>query len=146
MLKHDELMASWEEDSKFDELNLMNELYRHPMKHSKYLTHLQNYKVFLRKKTLAYMKLRGDKVRYFNGEMTKEELDSRGWKQYLFSRPLKSAMESILEADGDLQRIQEETLYIESLVQSCESILKDIQNRYYLFKTIVEYQKFQAGV
>lgn len=145
MLSHTELMENWRIDSVVDETNLMNELYKHPMKHSKYLTLLQGYKVKLRKNTLKYMKLRGLKVRYYNGELTKEELDANGWKQYLFKRPLKSEMEALLEADVDLQMIQEQTLYVESLVQSCESILKDIGNRYYLFKTMVEYQKFLGG-
>lgn len=144
-MNHEELMENWRIDSVVDETNLMNELYKHPMKHSKYLTLLQGYKVKLRKNTLKYMKLRGLKVRYYNGELTKEELDANGWKQYLFKRPLKSEMEALLEADVDLQMIQEQTLYVESLVQSCESILKDIGNRYYLFKTMVEYQKFLGG-
>lgn len=144
-MNHEELMENWRVDSIVDETNLMNELYKHPLKHSKYLSLLQGYKVKLRKNTLKYMKLRGLKTRYYNGEMTKEELVAKGWQQYLFKRPLKSEMESLLDGDTDLQLIQEETLYVESLVQSCESILKDIGNRYYLFRSMVDYQKFLSG-
>jgi hypothetical protein len=145
MLNHEQLMDEWAKDSSLDETNLLNEMYRHPMKHSKYLTHLQTYKVKLRQMTAKYLSLRGDKVRYYNGEMSKDELNERGWKQYLFSKPLKAQMEALLEADPDLQRLQEQTLYVETLVQSCESILKDLGNRYYLFKSMVEYQKFLSG-
>jgi hypothetical protein len=145
MLNHEQLMAEWAKDSTIDETNLMNEMYRHPMKHSKYLTHLQTYKVKLRQMTAKYMSLRSDKVRYYNGEMPKSELAERGWQQYLFKRPLKSEMEALLEGDADLQKLQEQTLYIETLAQSCESILKDLGNRYYLFKSMVEYQKFLSG-
>lgn len=145
MLNHDQLMAEWKIDSEFDETNLLNEMYQHPMKHSKYLSHLQTYKVKLRQLTNRYLALRSDKVRYYNGEMIKQELDDRGWKQYLFAKPLKSAMEALLEGDKDLQILQEQTLYIESLISSCDSILKDIGNRYYLFRSMVDYQKFLAG-
>lgn len=138
-------MAEWAKDSTIDETNLMNEMYRHPMKHSKYLTHLQTYKVKLRQMTAKYMSLRSDKVRYYNGEMPKSELAERGWQQYLFAKPLKAQMEALLEGDADLQKLQEQTLYIETLAQSCESILKDLGNRYYLFKSMVEYQKFLSG-
>jgi hypothetical protein len=55
-------------------------------------------------------------------------------------------MESLLDASSDLQELQEKSLYIEGLVQACESILKDINSRYFLFKNLVEYEKFQAGV
>lgn len=145
MLNHEQLMNEWAQDSDLDETNLLNEMYRHPMKHSKYLTHLQTYKVKLRQMTAKYLSLRSDKVRYYNGEMPKAELDAKGWSQYLFRKPLKAEMEALLEGDADLQKLQEQTLYIESLMQSCESILKDLGNRYYLFKSMVEYQKFLSG-
>ena len=54
-------------------------------------------------------------------------------------------MESLLDADSELQLIQDQCVYLESLVQACESILKDINSRYFLYKTIVEYEKFQSG-
>lgn len=138
-------MESWSEDSKIDQTALMSVLYGHPMLHSKYLTILQGYKFKLRKLSLKYMSLKSTKTRYYNGELTKEELEANGWLQYLFKKPLKNEMESLLNADPDLQRIQEEILYIETLVSSTESIMKDISNRYFLFKTMVEYEKFQAG-
>jgi hypothetical protein len=146
MMNHDELMESWEKDSSIERSNLMNTMYSHPMLHSKYLTILQNYKVSIRKLALKYSTLKGTKTRYYNGEMTKDELDLHGWQQYLLKRPLKSEMETILSADSDLQKIEERTLYLETLIQSCEMIMKDITNRYYLFKSMVEYEKFQAGV
>lgn len=139
-------MDSWKEDSAIEQTSLMNMLYRHPMLHSKYLTILQGYKISMRKSTLKYMSLKSTKTRYYNGELTKEELDARGWKQYLFKKPLKNEMESLLNADEDLQKIQEQILYLETLISSSESIMKDIGNRYYLFKTMVEYEKFQAGL
>jgi hypothetical protein len=138
-------MQEWEKDSTLDRTALMETMYGHPMLHSKYLTYLQGYKVGLRKHVLKYANLKAVKIRYFSGELTKEELDRRGWQQYLFKKPLKSEMEALLDADSELQLIQEQSLYIETLVSACEYIMKDIGNRYYLFKTMVEYEKFQSG-
>jgi Recombination, repair and ssDNA binding protein UvsY len=145
MLTHTELMESWQKDSVIDRTELMNTLYSHPMLHSKYLTHLQTYKVQLRKHVLKYQKGKLLKQRYYNGELTKEELVQHGLSQYLFRKPLKNEMESLLDADTELQLIQEQSLYIESLVQACESILKEINSRTFLYRSIIDYVKFEAG-
>jgi len=146
MLNHTELMEAWEKDCHIDKTDLMSTMYNHPMLHSKYLTHLQTYKVNLRKHVLKYATLKAVKIRYFCGEMTKEQLAARGWDQYLFKKPLRAEMEAILEADLDLQKIQEESIYLENLVQAVESIMKDVNSRYFLFKNLVEYEKFQSGL
>lgn len=146
MLSNDELMSQWKTDCYFDSTNLTNTMYSLPMLHSKYLTLLQEYKIQLRKHAMRYSKLKQTKIRYYNGELTKEELDSRGWLQYLFKKPLKSEMDNLLDADSDLQLLQEQSLYIETLVSGTESIMRDISSRYYLFKNLVEYEKFQAGI
>lgn len=145
MLTHDQLMEAWSVDCKIDQTQLLDRLYRHPILHSKYLTILQNYKVQQRKQTLKYQRNRLQKTRYFNGELTKEELDTLGWKQYLFRKPMKAEMETLLDADQDLQLLREQILYIETLIQSSESILKDLSSQYFLYKSIIDYIKFQSG-
>ena len=146
MLTHDQLMDEWAQDCQIDRTDLMSTMYSHPILHSKYLTHLQTYKHGLRKCIMKYQSQRLLRQRYFNGEMTKEMLAEQGWQQYLNKRPMKAEMESLLDASPDLQLLQEKSVYIEGLVQAVESIMKDINSRYFLFKNLVEYEKFQAGV
>jgi hypothetical protein len=85
-------------------------------------------------------------TKYYNGEMDEAELLGYKLKQYLYKKPLRSEMESLLDADESLQLIKEKILYVETMVQACESILKDIGNQYYLFKSIVDQNKFLSGV
>ena len=134
MLTHDQLMESWSVDCQISQTELLDRMYRHPILHSKYLTILQNYKVQQRKLTLKYQKNRLQKTRYFNGELGQEELETVGWKQYLYRKPMKAEMETLLDADADLQLLQEQILYIETLKQSSESILKDLGNQYFFLK------------
>lgn len=145
MLTHEKLMEVWSVDCKISQTELLDRMYIHPILHSKYLTILQNYKVQQRKLTLKYQRNRLQKTRYFNGELTKEELDVLGWKQYLFRKPMKAEMETLLDADADLQLLQEQILYIETLIQSSESILKEITNQHFLFKNLIEQAKFLSG-
>jgi hypothetical protein len=145
MLNHDELIQLWTEDCKIDRTKLLERMYQSPILHSKYLTILQTYKVKIRTLTLKYQKLRMLKTRYYNGELDKAELDKQGWLQYLYKKPLKSELESLLDADGELQTIQEQILYIETMISTTESIMKELTNQHYLYKNIIEQQKFLAG-
>ena len=146
MLQHNELLEQWAEDCKIDRTQLLERMYQSPILHSKYLTILQTYKVKIRTLTLKYQKLRQLKTRYYNGELDQETLYVNGWKQYQYAKPLKSAMETILDADEDLQLIQEQILYIETLISTSESIMKEMTNMHFLFKNIIEQQKFLAGI
>jgi len=146
LLNHEELMAEWEKDCGIDREDLRHTMYEHPMLHSKYLGHLMVYKVTLRKYTIKYQTQRLIRQRYYNGEMTKEHLDKHGWQQYLHKRPLKSEMETLIDSSPEIQELEEKSLYTKAMIEACESILKDINSRYYLFREIVTYEKFKAGV
>ena len=146
MLTSEELMDQWSNDCKIDRTKLLERMSQHPLLHSKYLTYLQAYKVKLRSLSLKYQKKRQFRTRYYNGELCLQELQEAKLEQYLFKKPLKSEMESLLDADADLQLIQEQILYIETLVTACESILKDLGHQYFLYKNIVDYTKFEAGI
>lgn len=139
-------MAEWSEDCKIDQTRLSERMSSHPVLHSKYLTHLQTYKIRLRTLSLKYLQRRQLMTKYYNGEMDEDELKFNNLKQWLYKKPLKSEMESLLDADDSLQLIKEKILYTETMVQACESILKDVGNQYYLFKSIVDQNKFLSGV
>lgn len=145
MLNHTELMESWLEDSKLNPTLLLDQMYSHPILHSKYLQVLQEYKLNQRKLVLKLQKERQFMTRYFNGELTKEELDERELKQYQFRKPMKSEMETLLDADPGIQKIQEQINYLDVLISSAESIMKDIGNRYFLFRNLVEHTRFLSG-
>ena len=146
MINNDQLMEEWRADCTIDRTKLLERMGRQPILHSKYLSYLQTFKIKQRSLTLKYQKQRQAKTRYYNGEFTQDELAAAGLKQYLYKKPLRSELEALLDADSDLQLIQEQILYMETLVAGAESILKDITNQYYLFKSIIDYTKFEAGV
>ena len=145
MLNHDELMDTWEKDSAYDRSDLMHTMYSHPMLHAKYLGYLMAYKTTLRKYTKKYQVQRMIRQRYFNGEMTKEELTRHGWQQYLNKRPMNAERETLIDSAPEIQDLEERSLYAQSMIEAVESILKDINSRYFLFRSIVDYEKFQAG-
>lgn len=146
MLNHEELISLWENDSKIERTNLTENLFSHPMLHCKYLGHLQIYKNSLRKVLAKYQTTKAMRQKYFNGEMTKDELEENGLQQFLFKRPLKAELESLLDASPDLQKLQEQATYFEMMISSCESIIKEINSRVFLYRSIIDYVKFESGV
>ena len=95
MITLNELQDTWKTDCKIDELNLGSESIKTAELHSKYLNHLTNFKLQLRKFESQMLTLRRVKWRYFRGELSKLELDDLGWEQSLNSRTwdIKNAVE-----------------------------------------------------
>ena len=78
MITLKELQESWAVDCKIDELELGKATIKTAELHSKYLNHLSNFKLQLRKSEAAFYKLRRIKQQYWRGELSKQELDALG--------------------------------------------------------------------
>lgn len=144
-MNHEELIEQWKTDCRFDNTKLAEEMYRQPMLHAKYLEILQSYKISVRKNLMKYNTVKLLKTRYFNGELGKEELDELGWPQYKFNKPLKSQLDTLLDAEPEIQTISEKIEYLKILIDTTESIMKEIHSRGFLLKTIFENRRFEAG-
>jgi hypothetical protein len=146
LVKHDELMAEWETDCAMDQTDVLGELYRCPILHSKYIKILQNYRLKQREYVVKYSELKVALTKYYSGEMNTDELRLRGWDQYRFNKPLKTQMEEKISAHPEVVKIENRVQYLETLIKSCESIIKEINNRTYLLRSVIDWQKFQQGV
>ena len=144
-MKADELVIEWERDSDIDKTELGKESLRIPQLHSKYLKEL-----FLAKSTLT--KLNGDfkklyklKHQYYLGILSQEELEEHGWTP----QPLKILKVDIpiyLESDNDLQTIQQRIQLTDDKLEIIENIIRTLNNRGYLLKNAIEWEKFKMGV
>ena len=92
-----ELQDMWAEDCKIDELDLGSESIGTPNLHAKYVTHLANFKLQLRKAQSDLARLERVKSEYFRGELSKEELDHLGWEPWRKNSVLKSDMRAVLD-------------------------------------------------
>lgn len=142
----DDLHKEWEIDSNIDSTNLGTESLNTPKLHSKYLRFLTESKLTLRKAESDFLRLRALKIRYYRGEMTKDELLAQKWNQWQGNKPLKSEMDGILETDGDVIRADEKVSYHSAVVSALESILKELNSRHWAIKSSIEYTKMQNGL
>jgi hypothetical protein len=140
-----ELQASWEQDCVIDDLHPDRASAKTPSLHSKYLNELLAIKLKFTKTQFDLAELRARKSRYFRGEMTREELEELGWEQWQY-KTLKSDLDSLLEADREVQTINARVEYLKATIYFLESVLGEIRTRSFHCKNIIEWQKFRAGV
>jgi hypothetical protein len=145
-MKLEDIQDMWEKDSIVDNTNLGHESTRNPMLHSKYLNMLSKVKLHCRKAESAYLEMRRDKYRYFKGEMTRGELETRGWSQYQGRVPLKTEMEEYLTTDADMIRLDDRREMYKIMRETLESIMKAINTRGWEIKAGIEWIKIQNGI
>ncbi len=141
----DGLRAAWEVDCAINDQKPDAESARSPHLHAKYLNELIGYKLKLTKTQFELAQLTAKKEKYFRGQMTKEELDELGWQQWQY-KSLKSDIESLLDADLDMQTIAARVEFLKAAIYFLESVLGEIRSRSFHCRNIIEFQKFRAGV
>ena len=145
-MKLSEIQEEWKRDSHISEVDLGRESLKTPQLHSKYLTHLSNAKLKLRKEESKYFNLRKVKYRYYRGEMSRDELEERGWSQFQGNKPLKNEMDEFLTCDDDLNQCQDNIEYFKTCIYTLEQILRSINSRTWDIKSAIEYIKFTSGM
>jgi len=144
-MRLDEILDEWDKDCVINDNQLGEASIVSAKLHSKYLRHLIDTKGKKTKLESEYQVLRKSKFRYYRGEMTKKELDERGWEQYQYTKPLKNEMDEILKGDDDVVKIQMKLDYLDTMIYALESIMAQIKARDWQIKNGIDFKKFLAG-
>jgi hypothetical protein len=139
----EQILNHWEKDSAIDSTEPGKELIRIPILHNKYLTILIKHKLASKKANFDYLRLKKVKWEYYNGKLSREELEEHGWEQFKFT--LKSDITTYLESDNDLIRLLEKKIYHEEVITMIESIMKELNSRTYQLKDFISWEKFING-
>ena len=137
------LQGMWERDSKIDPDNLHTESLNIPSLHAKYFE-LYNTIFLLRKKAEQQRKnIRHERYEYFSGKADPEVYAENPFPKRIRD---KSTMEKYLDADTKLSNVSLKLDYYDTMLVYLESILKVIQNRTFMIKNAIDYQKFMSGL
>lgn len=139
------LKEAWEVDSEIDQNNVDDEVVKLPKLHKKYLDLLTITKLRVFKLQNQFLELKGARSKYYQGSMTKDELDHYGWSQYQGKTPLKSELDRLLEADKILLHAERQLYETKAAFEYAEEIMKNLRYRGQDLKTILEWKKFMAG-
>jgi hypothetical protein len=141
----DDINEMWSKDCKINETDLMTESRRIPELHSKY------YNLFF-KEVLKVKKIKADlkeleraKFEYYTGSMDEEELKERGWKPNPL-KILRNDLDKYLQSDRDIINLSLKIAYHEERANYLESIVRQINNRNFIIKSMIDWAKFTNGV
>ena len=82
-MKLEDIQELWHKDREIDYTELGTESIRIPLIHDKYLKIFTDERIRLKGVEFELSKLVRAKTEYYSGKMSKEELETRGWEQYL---------------------------------------------------------------
>ncbi len=145
MSKLDEILVMWEKDVNIDRTEIGNELLNIPKLHSKYLNILSHYRLLIKEADIRYNKLVMVKYEYFMGLLDIDELNRRGWIP-LGQKLMKTEIPRYLDADEDLIKIVIQKKLYQEIVDVCESIMKEINNRGFHLRSYIQWEQFIVGV
>jgi hypothetical protein len=140
----EEIYESWAKDGEIDQHNISNESANIPKLHNKYFQMYMQEGLKLKKLKADYKAFVKLKTEYYKAELTMEEMKEYGWEP----QPLKILKQDIptyVDADQDVINKSLRIGYQESIVDYLESIIKQITNRGFQLKTIVDWERFRTG-
>lgn len=141
----DDILIMWEADSTIDDTHLGEASSQTPKLHAKYLKLLIDSKLRKTKLDIDFNSLRKTKIRYYRGELSRDELKELGWEPWQFNKPLKAEMDEFLKGDEDLAKIGTRLEYMNTMVYALESIMGQIKQRDWQVRNSITWKQFLAG-
>jgi hypothetical protein len=147
-LRIEDVLEMWKADSEIDEMKLDESSRESARLHAKYLEMLSVSRLQLKKKEAEYHTLLKDKWMWYNGKMSKDEIDARGWDYDPLNglKVLKGDMDYFYNSDEHIQTAKMKIDYLKELVSTLEEIISNIRWRHQNIKNIIEWNKFTSGI
>ena len=143
-MKLEDIQELWHRDSEIDYTELGTESIRIPLIHDKYLKIFIDERIRLKGVEFELSKIVRTKTEYYSGKMSQEELEKRGWEQYL-GRLLKNEMANYIESDDDVIKLKQQLVVLQEKVNYLDSVIRMINNRGFQIKNALDWLKFTNG-
>ena len=91
-----------------------------------------------------YKLLKGLREEYYQGHMTKEDCDERGWEymQHVLSNPQIARK---LDTDPELNKLLLKRIAHEEIVSYCDMVIKSLHNRTWDLGNFIKYRQMMNG-
>lgn len=144
MTKLDELLEMWKKDAEVDRTEPGKALLDIPKLHSKYLNILTRHKLLQKESEFKYSRMKKIKWEYYTGKMDQDDLAKYGWDPFPYT--LKSDLNIYFESDEDLNKLEAQKVLHEQIVETCQSILKELNSRTFQLRDFIAWERFIQGV
>lgn len=141
------ILDEWSKDSVIDENSLDESSRVTPKLHSKYLQLLANYKLMLKRAEFKQKTLLKEKWLYYNGKMSQEDIESRGWEPDPFDglKIMKGEMDYYYDSDPEIQKSEEKIQYYKITIDTLTDIIDNIKWRHQTIGNMIKWRQFQSG-
>ena len=147
MISIENVLSEWQKDSVINQSKLDESSIDTAKLHAKYLQWLSLSKLQLKKSQMNQKTLLKEKWLYYNGKMSQEEIESKGWVFDPFDglKVMKGDMDHYYDADEDIQKSEERIAYYKTLVETLQEIVETIRWRHQTIGNIIKWKQFEAG-
>lgn len=140
----EEINEMWSKDKSIDLTDLVRATADIPELHNKYYVLYMRQHLRTLKMKSDLVALEAKKFEYYNGTISDEDLKTLGWKPNPL-KIMKSEINRYIESDKDIQTLSLRIGLANATEEYLKEILKNINNRNFLIKNIIEQNKFAAG-
>ena len=147
MLNLEDVLKMWAKDSEIDDIRLDDASKNTAKLHAKYLEMLSISKLQIRRKELEFKTLLKNKWLWYNGKLSKTEIDNLGWEYDALNglKILKGEMDYYYDADPHIQEAQARIDYLKTLIDTLEEIINNIRWRHSTIKNMIDWRRFESG-
>jgi len=148
MIELDQVLAEWKVDSEIPYNQYEQVSQATPTLHAKYLEYLSLTKLRLKKAEFQQKHLLKDKWMYYEGKLSQEELNEKGWKFDPFDGhniTTKANKEHYYETDIDIQKSEEKIVYLKTLIETLTEIVDNLKWRHQTVGNIIRWRQFSSG-
>jgi lysyl-tRNA synthetase class II len=141
----EDLMEMWSKDSSIDETEPAREMIKTPNLHAKYLRIMTHHNLIVKKLMSDYNKRKKIKWEYYSGDLNNPE-DLEAYKlEPMVKKVLRADIGMYLDSDKDLNDILLKKIMHEEIVEFCKTVLKELNNRTWQLKSVIDWEKFTSG-
>lgn len=144
----EQVLSEWDIDCKIDPIHIDQSSIDIPKMHSKYIRYYSDVLKQLKKSEKELEALKHIKTRYYQGKLTKQELDNKKWNYDPFDGekpPLKSEIYKWVNIDKDIIHKDNIVEDLKTHKEVLKEILEHIKWRAQNIRNIIDYRKFKAG-
>lgn len=126
------IMEQWQQDCSIDRTKLDEASRQTPMLHAKYLQMLGQAKLLLRQQEMKQKTLLKDKWLYYNGKMTQEQIEEKGWDYDPLDglKVLKGEMDYYYDSDPEIQQSELKIQYYKTCIDTLSEIVDNLKWRH----------------
>ena len=135
------IQSMWEKDSQIDIVKLHEEAAKIPSLHAKYWDVYNSLKLLKEKAQTQESKVKLDRHNYYSGKSDPEVYKA---EPFAYKVRDKEAMKRYMDADEKVQTIVLKIKYYDVMLTYLEDIVRQINNRSYQLKNIIDWQQLSG--